>query len=62
MLAIDIPLGNISKVEKVGSLNKQKQDVYGLEIICKVSFLNKLFSIQLIKYLFVKKYNIPLLF
>jgi len=36
MMTIDLPLGNISKIEKVGSSNKQKQDVYGLEIICKV--------------------------
>lgn len=37
MMAIDIPLGNISKIDKVGSVNKQN-DVYGLEIICKVSY------------------------
>ena len=38
MMAIDIPLGNISKIDKVGSANKQN-DVYGIEIICKVSYI-----------------------
>ncbi|XP_066920210.1 myotubularin-related protein 2-like [Clytia hemisphaerica] len=35
MKTVDIPLGNITKVDKIGSSNKQKQDVSGLEIICK---------------------------
>lgn len=36
MFVVDCPLGNISKIEKVGSSTKQKQDgVYGLEMICK---------------------------
>ena len=40
MFNVYSPLGNISKLEKVGSSTKQKTDsVYGLEMYCKVSFI-----------------------
>jgi len=36
MLIIDSPLGNVFKLDKVGSSTKQKQDsVYGIELVCK---------------------------
>ena len=42
-LILDVPLGVITRVEKVGGATSRGENSYGIEIFCKVSYYRKTF-------------------
>ncbi len=58
-LILDVPLGVITRVEKVGGATSRGENSYGIEIFCKVCYL---FLYELYKFLFLYIFNFQLMF
>jgi len=52
VVVLDVPLGVISRIEKMGGASSRGENSYGLDITCKVRLFNNAMGNEIYRFLF----------